>query len=207
MEKTKNGFKNFWHYNKGKVIAVVALAVIIVLSAVQCGNRTEFDLSVLYVCEDKGKTGDVLLPMLASSDEVKQSCGKDNPKLNFKAIYISPDEAERMEDRVHEQLQVEFASGECNLYFIDKETMYTYKDLDGFYDLTDYADKYSVAEEDRYLTSDGKVCGISVAENSALASCGLGGEGMYMAIRNHTDKTDNEYQIAYGALEYILLNK
>ena len=205
----KEKISNFFYYNKTKIILAIILVIVVGVSLNQCRNNPETSLGILYATENPGVSSEKFVKAVVDSKTVKTSENKsaETENILFKDIYLSPDENELMQSRALEQMQVEIAGGNCKIIISDDDTMYSYSDEEAFCDITDYADKYNIADSERYKVKDGKTIGISIADHTLFKSCGVPSDGLYITVRNHTEKENAEYKNAFNMLEYVLKNK
>ena len=202
MFKTHGGFKNFWYYNKLKIFGVVLLILFAVFAFSQCSGKVVTDLSILHVSEEREANGDMLLDSIKK--DVNLIADSEEAKLEFIHVFVPPDPRDIMETGALEKIQVEMVSGKSTLFVLDEETVYSYKDDDFFYDLTDVADSLGITDENRYFGPNGEVCALLLECNSYLEANGINCEGQYIAIRNHTPEKSSEYKNAFSALNHIL---
>lgn len=205
--KTNGGFKNFWDYNKGKVIAGILLIGFIIFGITQCNISPDPRFSILCASETDNYNGDILMQKLSENiDFSKTDEGKQ--EISYKHINIPPSQEEQSQLGTIESIQNRMINGDCSLLFFDKEMMYFYEEDEGvFVDLREYADKYKIPEENRYINIEGFVCGIKLEKNKFLESCSINTKDMYVAIRVPKDGDVDKYTNAKASLEYILSNK
>ncbi|MBQ4526981.1 MAG: hypothetical protein II998_02810 [Clostridia bacterium] len=206
MDNSKNSFKNFWDYNKRKVIAGFFLIAFIIFAITQCNINPEQKFGILCISETNNTDGTQLMAELKENiDFDKTEEGKQN--LEYEHIYIPPTKADMVTLGTNETIQARLLSGDASLLILDSETIYYYEAKGTFKDLTEVADKYNIPAEDRYLATDGSVCAISVDSNSFLKDCSIESEGLYVAIRYPLNGNTEDYTNADAALDYIISNK
>lgn len=205
MFEKQGGFANFWHYNKIKIISLILLIAFAIFGLSQCSYGTEVDFGILHVSEVSGVSGDAFVEALKRDALI--SSANWEPNVEFISVYVPSDPKLLPETGALEKIQIELINGNSTLFILDEETVYSYKDEDLFYDLTDIADKYDVPDEARYLGPNGEVIGISADGNAYLDACSLESDSLYMAIRDHSADDAEQYVNAFSALEYIISNR
>lgn len=207
MKSYNGGFKNFWHYNKGKIIALVLFIACMFVVITQCSPNPDSSFSILCVSETNNFGGELLMEKLEENvDFSKTDEGKQ--EMYYEYIEIPKSVAEQSQVGTFEQLNTRLINDDFSLLLLDKETVYMLHDRQGvFVDITDFADKYGIAGEDRYMTDEGFVCAINVESNEFLKSCSVNCEQLYVAIRVPKDGNVKKYTNAKAALEYILSNR
>ncbi|MBE7051413.1 MAG: hypothetical protein E7395_02420 [Ruminococcaceae bacterium] len=205
MFESQGGFSNFWHYNRLKVVSVVALIFFIGFAISQCSFGETVDFGILHVSEVRDVAGDGFVSAIKKDVDLKSE--NNEPSVQFVPIYVPSDPRDIMETGALEHIQVELVSGKATLYMLDEETIYSYKNDDLFFDLTSIADKYQIPDELRYVDDNGKTLAISVDGNKYLNDCSLECSSLYIAIKNHTDNESEKYINAFNALSYIISNR
>ena len=195
-------FGNFWYYNKLKIFALIFVLALVALGVSQCSLGKTLDLGIVHISSERNSDGGKLLESLKENAGLKKS--GEELSLEFVPIYMPEDFGEASELGSIEKTQVEIISGSTTLFILDQETVYSYKEDDIFYDLSDIADKYGIAENRRYLDDDGKVVAISIDQNPYLEECSVFCDELYIAVRNHLKSKADEYENAFTALEYII---
>lgn len=204
MENNKPKFSDFWAYNKGKIIGAVLIIAFIVLCITQCNVNPGTDLGILHICEKNGVNGDSLVKSISENVSIEAQNKGDAPRVEFRAVYLPPVGADAMETGSMEKIQMEFASGECNLYILDSETVYSYSGTGLFAPLDEYVQKYSIEEENLLKDKDGNIVGISADSNPLLRECGVESEGLFFALRVPLKKYKTGNQNAQKAFDYIM---
>ncbi len=204
MFNSQGGFKNFWHYNKWKIFSLIALILFIAFAVSQCSYGSVTDFEVLHISGVRDVSGDEFIKRIKNDVELVSE-GND-PNAEFMHIFVPQDMRDIIETGALEKIQVEMVGGNSTLFILDKETIYSYKDNEFFYDLTQIADSFNVPEEKRYLGANGEVCAISVDGNKYLQECNLQCDSLYIAVRNHSEKKSDEYINAFAVLNHILSN-
>lgn len=202
--------KNYLYYNWIKIAAIVFAAVFIAVTFMQCSQRKETDLGIMYVGKAVVSEN---LPKLAQEIEktnIISDADEDGEiTLNTKAIVIPLSKEKMIEQQVPEQIQVEIISGENLLYILEKETLISYAVDESFADITDLAEKFNVSKENCLSYENGSVYAIPAEENALLKELGIETSGMYFALRNYLPKDKDKLTIinAQNALKYILERK
>lgn len=201
---TKNKFSDFWAYNKGKIIGVILLIAFIILCITQCNVNPGADLGILHICEKNGVKGNLLVENLSANVDVEAQNEGEPPSIEFRAVRIPNAATDAMETGAMEKIQMEFASGECNLYILDSETLYSYSNTGLFAPLDDYAQKYQIADENLYKDDSGNIIGISAQANPVLEDCDIENEGLFFALRVPLKKYEKGNHNAEKAFDYIM---
>lgn len=202
--------KNYLYYNWIKIAAIVFAAVFIAVTFMQCSQRKETDLGIMYVGKAVVSEN---LPKLAQEMEktnIISDADEDGEiTLNTKAIVIPLSKEKMIEQQVPEQIQVEIISGENLLYILEKETLISYAVDESFADITELAEKFNVPKENCLSYENGSVYAIPTEENALLKELGIETSGMYFALRNYLPKDKDKLTIinAQNALKYILERK
>lgn len=202
--------KNYLYYNWIKIAAIVFAVVFIAVTFMQCSQRKETDLGIMYVGKAVVSEN---LPKLAQEMEktnIISDADEDGEiTLNTKAIVIPLSKEKMIEQQVPEQIQVEIISGENLLYILEKETLISYAVDESFADITDLAEKFNVPKENCLSYENGSVYAIPAEENVLLKELGIETSGMYFALRNYLPKDKDKLTIinAQNALKYILERK
>lgn len=202
--------KNYLYYNWIKIAAIVFAVVFIAVTFMQCSQRKETDLGIMYVGKAVVSEN---LPKLAQEIEktnIISDADEDGEiTLNTKAIVIPLSKEKMIEQQVPEQIQVEIISGENLLYILEKETLISYAVDESFADITDLAEKFNVPKENCLSYENGSVYAIPAEENALLKELGIETSGMYFALRNYLPKDKDKLTIinAQNALKYILERK
>jgi len=204
METRKPKFSDFWEYNKGKVIGGILIVAFIVFFITQCNTNPGTDLGILHICEKNGVKGSQLTEHLLANVSVEPRNEGDSPEAEFTAVFIPPSSSDAMETGAMEKIQMEFASGECNLYILDSETLYSYSDTGLFAPLDEYAEKYQIAEDALYKDESGNIIGISAQANPVLEEYDIENEGLFFALRVPLKKYQTGNQNAKKAFDYIM---
>lgn len=184
--------KNFLYYNWLKIAIFVFAAVFCVVTLMQCSQRSETDLGIMYVGKAVASKN---LPLLA--EEIKKSCyladadGDGKISLNTKTITIGENKQEMIVQQVPEQIQVEIISGENLLYILDKSILISYSVDQSFADITDLALKYNIPRDNCLTYENGAVYAISAEGTKILEDFGVESKGMYFALRNYLEKDKN----------------
>ncbi|MBE7050253.1 MAG: hypothetical protein E7394_05715 [Ruminococcaceae bacterium] len=198
-------FTNFWHYNKLKIFGVVLAVAFVALIVSQCSFGETVDLGIVHISNEQNVTGENLLDDIKKNVDLKISGEK--PAMEFNHIYM-PDDFELAKSvGALDKVQVEITSGRSTLFILDKETFYSYKDEDIFFDLSQYAEKYEISKEECFVDSKGRITGISVDNNTCIKNANLDVREHYIGIRDHVASKKGEYENAFKALEYILENR
>ncbi len=202
--------KNYLYYNWIKIAAIVFAVVFIAVTFMQCSQRKEIDLGIMYVGKAVVSEN---LPKLAQEIEktnIISDADEDGEiTLNTKAIVIPLSKEKMIEQQVPEQIQVEIISGENRLYILEKETLISYAVDENFADISDLAEKFNVPKENCLCYENGSVYAIPAGENALLKELEIETSGMYFALRNYLpkDKDKPENLNVKKALEYILERK
>lgn len=202
--------KNYLYYNWIKIAAIVFAVVFIAVTFMQCSQRKETDLGIMYVGKALVSEN---LPKLAQEMEktnIISDADEDGEiTLNTKAIVIPLSKEKMIEQQVPEQIQVEIISGENLLYILEKETLISYAVDESFADIADLAEKFNVPKENCLSYENGSVYAIPAEENALLKELGIETSGMYFALRNYLPKDKDKLTIinAQNALKYILERK
>lgn len=205
--KTKGGFKNFWDYNKGKVIAAIFLVGFIIFGITQCNMSPDSKFSILCASETDNYNGDALIKKLSENIDFSKT-DEGEQEISYKHINIPASKEEQSQLGTMENIQNRMINGDCSLLLFDEEMVHFYHEDEGvFVDLSEYADKYNIPKENRYMNIEGFVCAISVEGNKFLESASFNTDKMYVAIRVPKDGDVDKYTNAKAALEYILSNK
>jgi len=202
--------KNYLYYNWIKIAAIAFASVFIAMTFIQCSQRKETDLGIMYVGKAVVSEN---LPKLAEKIDganiIKDADEDGEITLNTKAIVIPLSKEKMIEQQVPEQIQVEIISGENLLYILEKETLISYAVDESFADITDLAEKFNVPKENCLSYENGSVYAIPAEENVLLKELGIETSGMYFALRNYLPKDKDKLTIinAQNALKYILERK
>jgi len=202
--------KNYLYYNWIKIAAIAFASVFIAMTFIQCSQRKETDLGIMYVGKAVVSEN---LPKLAEKIDganiIKDADEDGEITLNTKAIVIPLSKEKMIEQQVPEQIQVEIISGENLLYILEKETLISYAVDESFADITDLAEKFNVPKEICLSYENGSVYAIPAEENVLLKELGIETSGMYFAMRNYLPKDKDKLTIinAQNALKYILERK
>lgn len=205
MSYKYGSFGNFWHYNKLKILGIVLTIAFIALIVSQCSLGEIVDLGIVHISNVQNVDGNELLNNIQKDVKLKKA--ESEPVMEFNHIYIPDDFTMAKDIGALDKIQVEITSGKSNLFIVDEETLYSYKNDDVFYDLSEYAEKYGIDGDDCYYDANGKLMGISVGDNAYLEKSNLDTEGLYVGVRNHVESKKDEYENAFKALEYILKNR
>ncbi len=200
-----DNFSDFWHYNKGKIFSVVIILFLVILAFNQCSFGNTTDLGIVHISQVLDEDGTQFLESIEREISLKSSGEELN--LQFTPIYMPDDFKSAQELGSIEKAQVEISAGGSTLFILDEETLYSYKNDDIFYDLSEYADEYGINQEECYCDEYGKVMAISVHKNTYLESVGIECENLYISVRNHLESEKSEYENAFMVLEYILKNR
>ncbi len=203
MKNTNPKFSDFWTYNKGKIIGGVLIIAFIILCITQCNVNPGTDLGILHICGKNDVKGDLLVKNIAENVDIELKSEKE-PRIEFRDIFLPSQQADAMETGAMEKIQMEFASGECNLYILDKETIYSYENTGLFEDLTEYVSRYQIPEEKIYRDKNGTSVAISADSSPLLEECNVENEGLFIALRVPLKKDSVENQNARKAFEYII---
>lgn len=202
--------KNYLYYNWLKIAAIVFAVVFIAVTFMQCSQRKETDLGIMYV--GKAVVSEKL-PKLAQKIEkeniISDADGDGEISLNTKAIVIPLSKEKMIEQQVPEQIQVEIISGENLLYMLERETLISYAVDESFADITELAEKFGIPKNSCLSYEEGGVYAIPAGENAILKELGIETSGMFFALRNYLPKDKDKLTIinAKNALEYILERK
>lgn len=205
MLKLQGGFKNFWYYNKIKIIALIALILFVAFAISQCSFGESADFGILHVSEARDVRGDAFVAKLKEDSDLIFK--NEEPDVDFISVYVPSNPKDIMETGVLEKIQLELVGGSCTLFILDEETVYSYQNDELFYDLTDIADEYSIPPEARYIGPNGEVLAISVDGNAYLDECSLQSDALYIAIRAHSKDDAGLYQNAFSAIRTIISNR
>lgn len=205
MFKSYGGFKNYWHYNWWKFFVPILIILFFVFALSQCSYGTVTDFSLLHISGARDVSGDEFVDALKNDVDINSQ--KEDPSIEFLHIYVPDNSVDMMELGVLEQIQTELVSGKSTLFVVDKETIYSYKDDEFFYDLTEIADSFGIPEENRYIGPSGEVCAISVDSNRYLSQNSLQCDSLYVAVRDHGPDDKEEYENAFKVLNHILTNR
>ena len=199
--------KNYLYYNWIKIAACVFATVFIAVTFMQCSQRKEIDLGIMYVGKNvvSGK-----LPSLA--EEIKNrgiasdADGDGEITIGSKTITIPLSKEKMIEQQVPEQIQVEIISGENLFYILEKETLISYAVDESFADVTEIAQKYNINKETCLAYENGSIYAIPADENPIFKNMGIETKGMYFALRGYNEKDKNSIknQNARKLLDYIL---
>ncbi|MBQ4629901.1 MAG: hypothetical protein IJB70_02830 [Clostridia bacterium] len=208
MKSFNGGFKNFWEYNKGKIIALIFLAAFVVLLLTQCNMNPEKYFSILYVTDSYSTDGEMLKQQLKQNVDFSKT-DEGEMEVYFEHIQVSDSKADRIGMATGEELTTRMINGDCSLLLFDKETVLYFIEEDGVYiDLSQYAKKHNIPEENLIKSKDGKsVYAISVTDNKFLTKCSLDCSDLYVAIRVPQDGDVDKYTNAKASLEYIISNQ
>lgn len=205
MSQTKFNFLHFWQYNKGKVFLALLFIVLIVVGFSQCSLGEKTPLGILYVSDVKNADGTDFIAQIKK--DVPLPSDDENGDIRFVSVCIPADPTAPVESGQLDKMHVEFVTGESTFYIIDEETIYTYEPDGYFCDITSYAEKYSIPEDERYYSGDGKVIAISASKNSYLKNSPLDCNSLFLAVRAHPSSKASDYANSFRLLEYILSNK
>ena len=205
MSQTKFNFLHFWHYNKGKVFFAILFIVLIVIGFSQCSLGEKTPLGILYVSDAQNVDGTDFIDQIKK--DVPLTSDNENGDVRFVSVCLPSDPTSPIESGQLDKLHVEFVTGDSTFYIIDEETIYSYEPDGYFCDITGYAEKYSIPEEERYYSFDGKVIAISASSNSYLKNSPLDCNSLFLAVREHPSSKASDYENTFKLLEHILSNK
>ncbi len=205
MSKTRFNFLHFWQYNKGKVFLTILFIVLIVVGFSQCSLGEKTPLGILYVSDAQNVDGTDFIDQIKK--DVPLSSDDESGDVRFVSVCLPDDPTAPIESGQLDKMHVEFVTGDSTFYIIDEETIYSYEPDGYFYDITSYAEKYSIPEEERYYSSDGKVIAISASTNSYLKNSPLDCNSLFLAVREHPSSKAPDYENTFKLLEHILSNK
>ena len=202
--------KNYLYYNRIKIAAIVFAVGFIAVTFMQCSQRKETDLGIMYV--GKAVVSEKLPGLaekIAKANIIKDADKDGEITLNSKAIVIPHSKEKMIEQQVPEQIQVEIISGENLLYILEKETLISYAVDESFADITALTEKFDIPKQSCLSYENGSVYAIPAEGNALLKELGIEEAGMYFALRNYLPKDKDKPTIinAKKALEYILERK
>jgi hypothetical protein len=202
--------ENYLYYNWLKIAAIVFIVIFLAITLMQCSQRHETDLGIMYVGKEVVSQK---LPGLAeeirNAGITSDADGDGEITINTKAIVIPLSKEKMIEQQVPEQIQVEIISGENLFYILGKETLISYAVDESFADLTELSEKYDIPSEKCLAYEDGRIYAIPADGHPVFYELGIETEGMYFALRNYLEK-DSESPKNLNAkktLEYILGRK
>ena len=199
--------KNFLYYNWIKIAACIFMVVFIAVTFMQCSQRKEVDLGIMYVGKNVVSNS---LPNLAEKIKnagiVSDADGDGEINVGSKAIVIPLSKEKMIEQQVPEQIQVEIISGENLFYILEKETLISYAVDESFAPITDFAEKHGINKDECLAYENGEIYAIPADENPIFKNMGIETKGMYFALRGYNEKDKNSIknQNARKLLDYIL---
>lgn len=205
MSQTKFNFLHFWQYNKGKVFFATLFIVLIVIGFSQCSLGKKIPLGILYVSDVQNADGTDFVAQIKK--DMALPSDDESGDVRFVSVCLPADPTAPAESGQLDKMHVEFVTGDSTFYIIDEETIYSYEPDGYFYDITSYAEKYSIPEDERYYSGDGKVIAISASTNSYLKNSPLDCNSLFLAVREHPSSKAPDYENSFKLLELILSNK
>ena len=167
MSQKKFNFLHFWQYNKGKVFFAILFIMLIVIGFSQCSLGEKTSLGILYVSPIENVDGTDFIAQIKK--DIPLPSDDESGDVRFVSVCLPADPTAPVESGQLDKMHVEFVAGDSTFYIIDEETVYSYKTDGYFYDITSYAEKYSIPEDERYYSGDGKVIAISASTNSYIS--------------------------------------
>lgn len=193
---TKEWWPHYWMYYKWHTIAVVAAAVMIITTAVQCATRERYDMNVTY-------TGSIYFPdesitLLETEMEkyIDDIDGNGETNVFMQSLVISNQkETAEMDYAMMTKHDLELASETAYLYLYDRSKAEQMLSRD------DSADVYLPVEEwydgdlsdKECVQNAGGINGaISLAQSTVLKNIGIDASDLYVAVRvNYSDEEIN----------------
>lgn len=207
---SREWWSNFWYYYKWYVIGAAGLIVCLVIFLVECvfTVRADFTMTYLGRIEKMGQIEAYTLEdKLAPHTEDINQDEKSVVKVNI--IYLDRTQQSEEMGAMFKLADIEMMGGDTVVYLFDEQYLSRYERY-GFYDLTEWAEKYNIDESLLKRYDDGRVYAISMAQNPILNSVeGINTEGLYLAVRplRDNDKTDwhkKNHQNGLVMAEYII---
>jgi len=157
----KKWFENYWYYYRIHTIAGIFVAIILVVSLVECANKVYPDLSVSYIGE-KAFNEEISANIKQTFVEYIDDATK-NGKLDveFMPITISKEVKSEQDMAMMQKAQLEIAAGESYLYIMDRAYFEQYAKEGLFLNI---ADK---------LGKSGEVFGVPLNNSSVFSSLGI----------------------------------
>lgn len=118
----KDKIKHFWFYYKTYTLALIFALVVIMWSAVQCGNRIDYDLDMSfytenYVLDESLEEFDLFLETLC--DDINENDVVD-ARAYLHMGNITGEHLDQNAQAILSKLQSEIAMGECPAFIVDE---------------------------------------------------------------------------------------
>ncbi len=201
MSAKKFSFSHFLYYNKGKISLIILLIVLIAIAFSQCTLGENAPLSILYVSPLEHVNPSEFINQIKKDIPFSAPEGLD---VRFTSVCLPSDPTLPAQSGELDKMHLEFVTGGSKFFIVDGETIYSYKKDEYFYDITSYAEKYSIPKEQRYYSDDGKVIAISATSNAYLKEANLYCDSLYLAVRSHKPEDSIDYEFAFKLLDHIL---
>lgn len=175
--------KKFFSGKRLYVILVILTLLGVIVAVRSCTERVEADLTIAYIGE-KLFNSDVYYPAAEEIEaEIDDINGDGKRKIELVTITFNNNLTSAQEQSNMAKMTMTMGQGQSRLYFMDKNYCEYYADDEILADLSAFAEGNDVLINDQ-----GKVYGVSVADNAVLKRLGMDdSEGVYAAVRAITE--------------------
>ncbi|MBQ3537237.1 MAG: hypothetical protein IJA39_01540 [Clostridia bacterium] len=184
---TKLWWEYFWDYYKWHTIATVFVAVLVLVTAVQCVTQTKYDMTIT-IAGDKYLSEEQKDGLSSALGDIIADCDANGEKnvflqtLDMGAESANSDPQYQM--AVSTKLMLEFTAGESFMFILSKDLMNQYLNSDGsesmFIPVSEWA-KEEVPDE-LCSKSGGVAYGVNLKESAYFASQNIDMTDMYLVV-------------------------
>lgn len=195
LRKVKNmtnaeKIKNFWYYHKFQVLGTLVILLFFVMTFSECAMKKDSDLGIAYI-SDVYKDTEAFRKSVAEVLPDISGDGISNPMVNSVIFKEVPDmDSDIM---MGQKAVVLFASGDYQLYIMDKEYFEAEVCNEMFIDLSDMLPEEM---KDGAIMRDGEIIAIKTGKSSFLSDRAMTGDNLYIGISGLIeDNKNNEKSI------------
>lgn len=172
MEK----LKNFWYYHKYHVLFAVFMLIFVIMTVSECVGRKKPDIGIGYVSISYIESE--LLSQTVSKD-VKDVNGDGESYAEVTTVIFSEQPQMDVDISLGQKVNLMLASGDYQIYIMDKEFISTANCMDLFIDLSDMIPEEM--KEDAVMRGD-EIIGIKTTYSKYLNDAGVSGDNIYIGI-------------------------
>lgn len=162
---SKQWWGNIWYYHKGAILICSVFAILIVVTTMMLPDRNNLDMSFLYIGNYKFNDAQRISIEEELKDYAVDWNGDGIKKITFATAEANPfldDDWNQEYTKLTEQL---LDSSITDLYLMDENCLKYFKGREEWTDLTEFANRYQVPDENRAYNESGKLVGIKVSSS------------------------------------------
>lgn len=185
---TKEWWPYYWMYYKWHTVAVLFVAMLVIMSLVQCINKETYDLKITTLGQFYYKDGvwDVVEKELEK--DIKDADKDGEKHVDILSLTVFPDNKEYAQQDLAEYLKHDggFSNNLMYLYIYDKRELETRMESgfieEGFIKTESWL-KEKVADDKLVYDKAGNAYAVSLKDSTILKKAGIDGENLYVLVR------------------------